>query len=248
MSAFFVLPSAAATCTPLRESATSMLVCASLNLMPPATALTTAALRPNRPATAAPPPPALFSENTTAGVRMKSAATICPPPMFEPCAQLAAGGERALLHHVPHAGPRSTTMKQFDCWIIMRIRPTGDAVVARERYQHLVLRLDHGHCAHRRVAVFQPVVAFRSVGACRALDDAAALALLGFSNFLRAGRCGEQRDTGQRDGGPVNRGHMHWRPPAAAELKQPFVSPLICVCQRKSLRAGNMSPSPSNHA
>jgi hypothetical protein len=41
---------------------------------------------------------------------------------------------------------------------------------------------------------------------------------------------------------------MHWRPPAAAELKQPFVSLLICVCHRKSLRAGNMSPSLSNHA
>ena len=37
MSAFLVLPSAAATWTPLRESATSMLVCASLNLRPPAT-------------------------------------------------------------------------------------------------------------------------------------------------------------------------------------------------------------------
>ena len=112
MSAFFVLPSAAATWTPLRESATSMLVCASLNFRPPATA---ANLPPRRPPAAPPMPPALFSENTTAGVMMKSAATICPPPMFDPCriSPPAASCRSCIMLRMP--SPRSTTMKQLDC-------------------------------------------------------------------------------------------------------------------------------------
>ena len=96
MSAFLVLPSAAATWMPLRASATSMLVCASLNLRPPAMPPTTA-----EGIDAPPTPPALPSEKTTAGVMMKSAATICPPPMFDP-ARLAGRREIALLQHVPH--------------------------------------------------------------------------------------------------------------------------------------------------
>ena len=101
MSAFFVLPSAAATCTLLRASATSMLVCASLNFNPPA--MRRRARRPNRPPTAPPTPPALFSEKTTDGVSTKSAVTIWPPPMFESCRDSPAAASCALLHQVLHA-------------------------------------------------------------------------------------------------------------------------------------------------
>ena len=48
-------------------------------------------------------PPALSSENTTAGVRTKSAVTIWPPPMFEPWRSSPEARELALLHHVLHA-------------------------------------------------------------------------------------------------------------------------------------------------
>ena len=87
---------------------------------------TAAARRPNRPATPAPTPPALFSENTTDGVMMKSAVTIWPPPMFEFWRSWpeSASCRSCIMFCMP--APRSTTMKQLDCWIIMRIRPTGD--------------------------------------------------------------------------------------------------------------------------
>ena len=103
-----------------------MLVCASLNFRPPATAPSTGDRRPRIPPTAPPTPPALFSENTTDGVRTKSAATIWPPPMFEPCrdSPACASARSCMMFCMP--APRSTTMKQFDCWIIIRMRPTGE--------------------------------------------------------------------------------------------------------------------------
>ena len=121
-----MLPSADATCTPLRESATSMLVWASLNLTPPATEPSNAPLLPGtRPAMPEPMPPAFFSEKMTVGVRMKSAATIWPPPIleFERSSPLPDSARSCFMFCM--ATPRSTTMKQLDCWIIMRIRLVG---------------------------------------------------------------------------------------------------------------------------
>ena len=104
-----------------------MLVCASLNFSPPATAPSTLPLLPpSNPPSAPPTPPALFSENTTAGVSTKSALTICPPPMFESWRSSpdSCSARSCIMFCMPM--PRSTTMKQFDCCTIMRIKPVGD--------------------------------------------------------------------------------------------------------------------------
>jgi hypothetical protein len=88
-------------------------------------------------------------------------------------------------------------MKQFDCWIIMRMSPTGDWAVARERAHHAVLRLDDGHRAHRLVAFLEVARrALRALRARRALDVRAALALLGAERVLRLGTHREY-ETGQ---------------------------------------------------
>ena len=57
---------------------------------------------------------------------MKSAVTIWPPPMFEPWRSSpdSASSRSCITFCMPW--PRSTTMKQFDCWTIMRIRLVGD--------------------------------------------------------------------------------------------------------------------------
>ena len=48
------------------------------------------------------------------------------PPTFEfsRSSPPAASARSCIMLRMP--APRSTTMKQFDCWIIMRINPTGD--------------------------------------------------------------------------------------------------------------------------
>ncbi len=57
---------------------------------------------------------------------MKSALTICPPPMFEFCRSWPelASPRSCIMFCIPI--PRSTTMKQFDCWIMSRMRLTGE--------------------------------------------------------------------------------------------------------------------------
>jgi len=62
----------------------------------------------------------------TDGVRMKSAVTICPLPMFDSARSSPEFcSERSCMAFCMPT-PRSTTMKQFDCCTIRRIRLTGD--------------------------------------------------------------------------------------------------------------------------
>jgi len=71
-------------------------------------------------------PPASLLENTTSGVSTKSAVTIWPPPMFELERSMPLPASSRSCIRFFMARPRSTTTKQLDCWIIIRIRPTGD--------------------------------------------------------------------------------------------------------------------------
>ena len=61
--------------------------------------------------------------------------------------------------------PRSTTMKQFDCWIIMRMIPVGDCrPYCDNDCDDVVLRLHDRHRAHRLVAFFLAGIALRAAG------------------------------------------------------------------------------------
>ena len=64
---------------------------------------------------------------------MKSAVTIWPPPTFELARSSPefCSARSCITFCMPT--PRSTTMKQFDCWIIMRMSPTGDWRLYRRR-------------------------------------------------------------------------------------------------------------------
>ena len=149
-----VLPSAAATCTPLRASASSMLVCASLNLRPPATAPSSGFLRLSTPPSAPPTPPALSSEKMTLGVRMKSRRHHLPAAHVRALAQLAGLRELALLHDVLHADAPlddDEAVRLLDHHANQAGRRLQ--AVAIQRLHDVVLRLDDGQRAHRLVAL-----------------------------------------------------------------------------------------------
>jgi len=130
-------------------------------------------------------------------------------------AQLARRGQRALLHQVPHAG---AALDDDEAVRLLNHHPNESdrrrQVVARQRDQHFVLRLDDGHGAHRGIAVFELLVTFRTLGAGRTFDDAASLALFGLSNFLCPGRRSQQRDTNDSKDRRPKSEWVHRRPPA----------------------------------
>jgi hypothetical protein len=87
----------------VRASASSMLVCASLNLRPPATAPSSGLARPSTPPSAPPTPPALPSENTTFGGEDEVRRDHLALAHVRARTRLARGRELALLHRVLHA-------------------------------------------------------------------------------------------------------------------------------------------------
>ena len=184
---------------PERESASSMLVSACLNLRPPVIAPSAAPPRPpSRPPIAPPTPPALFSLKTTDGVTMKSAATIWPLPTFWSRCSSPDGAEGALLHHVAHADAALDDLEAvrlLDHHADHRRRRAE--AVALQVLADLALRLDDGQRSLRRIAALElGARALRlAVGAGTAGGERAALA-----ERLRRGRAGGQGERGQGEG------------------------------------------------
>ena len=123
---FRALPSADATCTVVRASETSRVVCASLNFTPPPTAPSTGFFFPISPPTAPPTPPAFGSLTCTSAVITKSAAFIWPRPMFaSDCISPERASSRSCLTFCMPM-PRSTTTKHFEFCAIMRSSAAGE--------------------------------------------------------------------------------------------------------------------------
>ena len=108
--------------------------------------------------------------------------------------QLARVGQRALLHRVLHADAAF-----HDDEAVGLLDHHADQagrrlqVVGAQVAQDLILRLHHGHGAHRLVAALEPFWCIGTAGASAALHDAAALALFGAGDALRERRARRHR-------------------------------------------------------
>ena len=157
---------------------------------------TAAALLPNSPPTAA---------ADAAGVVLGEHDGRCEdevgasPSGRRPCWSSARSSpelrELALLHHVLHPGAaldHDEAVRLLDHHA-GSARPVTRGCSGCSDGEDDVLRLDHGQRAHRLVAMLEAVVARAAVGARRALDDAAALALFRFRDSLCTDRSRQMR-------------------------------------------------------
>src|SRR5262245_33261799 len=203
-SALLALPSAAATWMPERASASSMLVCASLNLSPPAAA---PKMRPAVPRWPPRPPMAAHAARIVLGEddsRRHDEIRCChlAASHVRALAQLAGLLERALLHHVLHA---DATLDDEEAVRLLDHEPEepgrGSEAIARQHRQYVALRLHDGERAHGPVTSLE--VGRRADGAARtgrALHRAAALPFLHVRDALGMGGNGQAENAGQQTG------------------------------------------------
>jgi hypothetical protein len=107
-------------------------------------------------------PPALSSENTTAGVK-EIGADHLTAAHGRPFAQLPCFSQLAFLFQRTHAD----AALGHDAAVRLLHHHANDPgrrlqVVARKRGSHFTLRLDHRKCAHRLVALLEPGIALRT--------------------------------------------------------------------------------------
>ena len=178
-SAFSALPCAAATCMPERVSASSMLVSACLNLRPPVDAgQGAAAVAAEQPGEGAADAAGVVLAEHDRGRDDEIGRHHLPLADVLPVLQLAALRQRALLHHVVHAGAALDDLEA----VRLLHQHADDAgrraePVALQVGLHLRLRLDDGEGALGRIAMLELAAgALRAVRAGAAGGHRAALA------------------------------------------------------------------------